>query len=85
MFLTLYNSFHNQLFLIELSYSNISSFLSMFSNIDCAAIMPDFIARWVPLIFGTLRKPASHPVNIPPGKVNFGKDCIPPSFNALAP
>ena len=57
----------------------------MFSRIVDAAIMPDFIAKCVPLILGTFKKPASQPTSIPPGKVNFGNDCIPPSFKALAP
>jgi len=30
--------------------------------------VPDFIAVCVPLIFGTFRKPAEHPINAPPGK-----------------
>lgn len=37
--------------------------------------VPDFIAVCVPLIFGTLRKPAEHPISAPPGKMGFGIDC----------
>jgi hypothetical protein len=33
----------------------------MASKAASAASMPDFIAVWVPLIFGTLRNPAAHP------------------------
>ena len=47
--------------------------------------MPDFIAVWVPLIFGTLRKPAVPPISAPPGKVSFGIDWKPPSLSARAP
>ena len=47
--------------------------------------MPDFIAVCVPLIFGTLRKPAASPISAPPGKVSRGIDCKPPSFSARAP
>ena len=57
----------------------------MFWIIVCAAIIPDLIAKWVPLIFGTFKKPASQPTSNPPGNVNFGNDCTPPSFKALAP
>ena len=47
--------------------------------------MPDFIAVWLPLILGTLRKPAASPTMTPPGKLNLGMDCKPPSFKARAP
>ena len=50
-----------------------------------AAIIPDFIAVWLPLIRGTLRKPAVHPISAPPGKVSLGTDCQPPSQIARAP
>lgn len=30
--------------------------------------LPDFIAVCVPLIFGTFKKPAEHPIIAPPGK-----------------
>jgi hypothetical protein len=36
--------------------------------------IPDFMAVWVPLILGTLRKPAEHPISAPPGKTGFGID-----------
>ena len=47
--------------------------------------MPDFIAVCVPLIFGTLRKPAASPTSAPPGKTSFGIDWKPPSLSARAP
>mmetsp|Transcript_11174 Transcript_11174/g.33243 ORF Transcript_11174/g.33243 Transcript_11174/m.33243 type:complete len:263 (+) Transcript_11174:202-990(+) len=50
-----------------------------------AASMPDFIAVCVPLIFGTLRKPAAQPTRAPPGKVSLGMLWKPPSFSARAP
>jgi hypothetical protein len=50
-----------------------------------AASMPVFIEVWVPLIFATFTKPAESPISAPPGKVSFGIDCNPPSFNARAP
>ena len=42
-----------------------------------AASIPDFIAVWVPLIFGTLRKPAESPINAPE-RLNW-VGLIPPS------
>lgn len=36
--------------------------------------IPDFIAVWDPFIFGTLRKPAEHPIIAPPGKTGYGID-----------
>ena len=47
--------------------------------------MPDFMAVWVPLIFGTFTKPAAQPTSIPPGKVSFGIAWKPPSLMARAP
>jgi hypothetical protein len=38
------------------------------SNAASAASMPDFIAVWLPLIRGTLTKPAEQPISAPPGK-----------------
>ena len=38
-----------------------------------AATVPDFIAVWVPLILGMLRKPAVSPIK-PPGKISLGMD-----------
>ena len=32
-----------------------------------------------------LRKPALHPISIPPGKVSFGIEKYEPSFKVLAP
>ena len=55
------------------------------SKIASAAVMPDFIAVCVPLIFGTFRKPAVQPTRQPPRKVSFGIDWKPPSFSARAP
>ena len=55
------------------------------SNAASAASMPDFIAVWLPLILGTLRKPAVSPISAPPGKTSFGSDCSPPSESARAP
>jgi len=43
------------------------------------------MAVWLPLIRGTLTKPAEHPISAPPGKVSFGTDCQPPSLMARAP
>lgn len=50
-----------------------------------AASMPLFMALWVPLILGTLRKPGLHPISAPPGKVSLGMLWMPPSFRARAP
>ena len=50
-----------------------------------AASMPDFIAMWVPLTLGTLRKPAVSPISTPPGKDSLGTDWKPPSLSARAP
>lgn len=36
--------------------------------------LPDFIAVWVPFIFGTFMKPAEHPIIAPPGKTGYGID-----------
>jgi hypothetical protein len=47
--------------------------------------MPDFMEVCVPLIFGTLRKPAQSPISAPPGKTSFGMAWKPPSFSARAP
>ena len=47
--------------------------------------MPDFIAVWLPLIRGTLTKPAAQPISAPPGKASFGTACQPPSLIARAP
>ena len=38
---------------------------------------PYFFASFffaLPLILGTFKKPAEHPINAPPGNVNFGMD-----------
>ena len=37
-----------------------------------AASMPVFMALWVPLILGTLRKPGLQPTRQPPGKASLG-------------
>ena len=47
--------------------------------------MPDFIAVCVPLILGTLRKPAVSPISAPPGNTSLGIDWNPPSDSARAP
>mmetsp|Transcript_25610 Transcript_25610/g.65927 ORF Transcript_25610/g.65927 Transcript_25610/m.65927 type:complete len:243 (-) Transcript_25610:1255-1983(-) len=39
-----------------------------------AASMPVFIAVCVPLILGTLTKPAEQPISAPPGKLSLGMD-----------
>jgi hypothetical protein len=39
----------------------------------------------VPLILGTFKNPAPSPMSMPPGNVNLGIDCQPPSFKARAP
>jgi hypothetical protein len=43
-----------------------------------AAKIPVFMAVCVPLIFGTFRKPAEHPIKAPPGKATCGTDWKPP-------
>ena len=35
----------------------------------------DFIAVWLPLIRGTLTKPAEQPINAPPGNTSLGIAC----------
>ena len=35
---------------------------------------PDSIALWLPLMRGTLTKPAAQPISAPPGNVSFGTD-----------
>ena len=55
------------------------------ANTASAATMPDFIAVWLPLIFGTLRNPALSPISAPPGKSSRGIDWNPPSLSARAP
>jgi hypothetical protein len=44
------------------------------SKIVSAAIIPDFIAIWVPFNFGTFKNPGLHPTKQPPGNDNFGTD-----------
>ena len=44
------------------------------SKAASAAIMPVSIALWLPLMRGTLTKPAEQPISAPPGKANFGTD-----------
>ncbi len=39
-----------------------------------AARMPDSTALWLPLMRGTLTKPAEQPIRAPPGKESFGTD-----------
>jgi len=39
-----------------------------------AASMPVFMALWLPLMRGTLTKPAEQPISAPPGNVSFGTD-----------
>ena len=39
-----------------------------------AAIMPVFIALWLPLMRGRFTKPAAQPISAPPGKASFGTD-----------
>ena len=50
-----------------------------------AASMPDSMALWLPLMRGTLRKPAAQPISAPPGNASCGTDCQPPSVMARAP
>ena len=50
-----------------------------------AAAMPESMALWLPLMRGTLRKPAESPRSAPPGKASLGTDCQPPSEMARAP
>ena len=47
--------------------------------------MPERMALWLPLMRGTLTKPAAQPTSAPPGKISFGTDCQPPSVIARAP
>ena len=47
--------------------------------------MPLLTALWLPLMRGTLTKPAEQPISAPPGKVSFGIDCSPPSLMAREP
>ena len=44
-----------------------------------------FIAVWLPLILGTLTKPAEQPISAPPAKASCGIACQPPSLIARAP
>ena len=39
-----------------------------------AAIMPESMALWLPLMRGTFMKPASQPISAPPGNASFGTD-----------
>ncbi|TBY58942.1 hypothetical protein E0H39_28365 [Rhizobium leguminosarum bv. viciae] len=39
-----------------------------------AASMPDSTALWLPLMRGTLTRPAEQPISAPPGKESFGTD-----------
>ena len=48
------------------------------SNAASAASIADFIAVCVPLIRGTLRKPAEQPISAPPGKASLGMACSRP-------
>ncbi len=56
--------------------------LVLFSSVDfaskskilSAASIPDFIAVWVPLIFGTFKNPGLQPTKQPPGNESFGTD-----------
>ena len=50
-----------------------------------AASIPDSTALWLPLMRGTLRKPAPQPASTPPGNAIRGTDCQPPSLMARAP
>ena len=36
--------------------------------------MPESIALWLPLMRGTLTKPAEQPISAPPGNDSFGTD-----------
>ena len=70
------------------SYSASSSFsrpAAIAAAMASAASMPLFIAVCVPLIRGTLTKPAEQPTSAPPGNASFGTDCQPPSLMARAP
>ena len=58
---------------------------AMAAAMASAASMPDFIAVWLPLMRGTLTKPAEQPASAPPGKASLGTDCQPPSLMARAP
>ena len=44
----------------------------MASNAHSAASIPDFIAVWVPLIFGTFMNPGLQPARRPPGNASLG-------------
>ncbi|MNJ69642.1 hypothetical protein D3C77_660160 [compost metagenome] len=55
------------------------------SNAASAAILPDLMAAWLPLMRDAFRKPASQPTSTPPGNVSLGKDIRPPAVMARAP
>ena len=87
-FLTFSSSAAIQLERTALSYSDSSVFSApapIAAATASAANMPLFIAVWVPLIRGTLTKPAAQPISAPPGKASLGTDCQPPSLIARAP
>ena len=75
MLRTLYSSSHTHDFLSASGYASTTgagSSLPSAANTASAQTMPDFIAVWVPLILGTLRKPAVSPISAPPGKHQLG-------------
>jgi len=44
------------------------------STAHSAAIIPLFIALWVPFTLGTFIKPGAHPIRAAPGTASFGTD-----------
>ena len=54
----------------------VSSFLSSAASREARprASIPDRMALWLPLIRGTLTKPAAQPIRAPPGNDSFGTD-----------
>ena len=68
------------------NYTDLQSSIAAWAHrSDLTAIIPDFIALCIPLILGTFKNPAESPIKRPPGKVNFGIDCMPPSTKVRAP
>jgi hypothetical protein len=55
------------------------------SKAASAASTPLLMALWLPLMRGTLTKPAEQPISAPPGKVSLGTDWTPPSLMAREP
>ena len=59
-------------------------FTQRFDGLEVAS-MADLMEVWMPLMRGTLRKPAASPISAAPGTVSLGSDCRPPSIKVRAP